>query len=85
MAVLAEPHWEAVPPPLPDLLKGLGHVTHTLHALEAGDPVGVRGPLGNWFPMDEIEGRNVVVLGPGTIPKTPSGKLRRSTSVSLVT
>lgn len=29
--------------------------------------------------------RNVVVLGPGTIPKTPSGKLRRSTSVTLVT
>ncbi|MCW1958701.1 MAG: fatty acyl-AMP ligase [Mycobacterium sp.] len=29
--------------------------------------------------------RNVVVLGPGTIPKTPSGKLRRSTSVQLVT
>jgi fatty-acyl-CoA synthase len=25
-----------------------------------------------------------VVLGPGTIPKTPSGKLRRSTSVTLV-
>jgi fatty-acyl-CoA synthase len=25
------------------------------------------------------------VLGPGTIPKTPSGKLRRSNSVSLVT
>jgi fatty-acyl-CoA synthase len=29
--------------------------------------------------------RNVVVLGPGTIPKTPSGKLRRSTSLTLVT
>jgi len=28
--------------------------------------------------------RNVVVLGPGTIPKTPSGKLRRSTSLNLV-
>jgi fatty-acyl-CoA synthase len=25
------------------------------------------------------------VLGPGTIPKTPSGKLRRSNSVTLVT
>ncbi|MGZ5394151.1 MAG: hypothetical protein ACXWEI_01375, partial [Mycobacterium sp.] len=25
------------------------------------------------------------VLGPGSIPKTPSGKLRRSNSVSLVT
>jgi fatty-acyl-CoA synthase len=29
--------------------------------------------------------RNVVVLGPGTIPKTPSGKLRRANSVTLVT
>ena len=28
--------------------------------------------------------RNVVVLGPGTIPKTPSGKLRRSNSATLV-
>jgi NAD(P)H-flavin reductase len=25
----------------------------------------VRGPLGNWFPLDEIKGRNVVVLGAG--------------------
>src|SRR5829696_7096295 len=33
----------------------------------------------------DVRPRNVVVLGPGTIPKTPSGKLRRSTSVSLVT
>jgi fatty-acyl-CoA synthase len=32
----------------------------------------------------DMRPRNVVVLGPGTIPKTPSGKLRRSTSVSLV-
>ncbi len=28
--------------------------------------------------------RNVVVLGPGTIPKTPSGKLRRGQALSLV-
>jgi fatty-acyl-CoA synthase len=33
----------------------------------------------------DVRPRNVVVLGPGTIPKTPSGKLRRATSVSLVT
>jgi fatty-acyl-CoA synthase len=33
----------------------------------------------------DLRPRNVVVLGPGTIPKTPSGKLRRSTSVTLVT
>jgi fatty-acyl-CoA synthase len=33
----------------------------------------------------DVRPRNVVVLGPGTIPKTPSGKLRRANSVSLVT
>jgi fatty-acyl-CoA synthase len=33
----------------------------------------------------DVRPRNVVVLGPGTIPKTPSGKLRRSNSVTLVT
>jgi fatty-acyl-CoA synthase len=32
----------------------------------------------------DMRPRNVVVLGPGTIPKTPSGKLRRANSVSLV-
>src|ERR1700740_890170 len=32
----------------------------------------------------DVRPRNVVVLRPGTIPKTPSGKLRRATSVTLV-
>ena len=32
----------------------------------------------------DMRPRNVVVLGPGTIPKTPSGKLRRANSVALV-
>jgi fatty-acyl-CoA synthase len=33
----------------------------------------------------DVRPRKVVVLGPGTIPKTPSGKLRRANSVTLVT
>jgi fatty-acyl-CoA synthase len=33
----------------------------------------------------DLRPRNVVVLGPGTIPKTPSGKLRRASSLTLVT
>ncbi|MCK0172854.1 MULTISPECIES: fatty acyl-AMP ligase [Mycobacteriaceae] len=33
----------------------------------------------------DVRPRNVVVLGPGSIPKTSSGKLRRANSVSLVT
>lgn len=32
----------------------------------------------------DMRPRNVVVLRPGTIPKTPSGKLRRGSSLSLV-
>jgi NAD(P)H-flavin reductase len=43
----------------------LGSVTGALHSLEIGEMVGVRGPLGNWFPMDEIRGKNIIVLGGG--------------------
>ena len=43
----------------------LGHVTAALHALEVGEPVGARGPLGNWFPMEDLRGQNVVILGGG--------------------
>jgi fatty-acyl-CoA synthase len=32
----------------------------------------------------DMRPRNIVVLGPGVIPKTPSGKLRRAFSQSLV-
>ncbi|HEY76741.1 MAG TPA: hypothetical protein G4O00_11275 [Thermoflexia bacterium] len=46
-------------------VNALGHVTFTLHALDEGDPVGVRGPLGNGFPMDRIKGHNVIILGGG--------------------
>ena len=43
----------------------LGSVTTGLHELGEGDTVGVRGPLGNCFPMDKFKGKNLVVLGGG--------------------
>jgi len=43
----------------------LGSVTGALHSLEVGEMMGVRGPLGNWFPMEEIKGKNIIVLGGG--------------------
>jgi NAD(P)H-flavin reductase len=46
-------------------VSALGHVTGALHSLEVGEPVGVRGPLGNWFPMEDIKGHDVVILGGG--------------------
>jgi fatty-acyl-CoA synthase len=36
------------------------------------------------FVETNVRPRNVVVLGPGTIPKTPSGKLRRTEARSLI-
>jgi NAD(P)H-flavin reductase len=43
----------------------LGSVTTGLHELGPGDPVGVRGPLGNYFPMDQFKGKNLIVMGGG--------------------
>ena len=43
----------------------LGSVTSGLHELGEGDIVGVRGPLGNWFPMKKFKGKNLIVLGGG--------------------
>jgi NAD(P)H-flavin reductase len=43
----------------------IGTVTDALHRMDVGDKVGLRGPLGNGFPMDDFEGKNVVILGGG--------------------
>ena len=43
----------------------LGTVTEALHRMEAGDKIGIRGPLGNGFPMDAFKGKNIIVLGGG--------------------
>lgn len=43
----------------------LGTVTTELHRLAVGDIVGVRGPLGRPFPMDEFTNKDLLVLGGG--------------------
>jgi sulfhydrogenase subunit gamma (sulfur reductase) len=43
----------------------VGTVTAALHNLEPGAVVGVRGPLGNCFPLDDLRGKEIVVLGGG--------------------
>jgi sulfhydrogenase subunit gamma (sulfur reductase) len=43
----------------------LGSVTTGLHEMGVGDLVGIRGPLGNSFPMQKFQGRNLVVIGGG--------------------
>jgi NAD(P)H-flavin reductase len=43
----------------------VGKVTSHLHNMKAGDIMGVRGPMGNWYPWDRLEGKNVVIIGGG--------------------
>ena len=43
----------------------VGSVTTGLHELGVNDMVGVRGPMGNSFPMEQFKGRNLVVIGGG--------------------
>jgi len=43
----------------------IGVVTGALHRMEKGDVVGVRGPLGNGYPLGTFTGRNLVLVGGG--------------------
>ncbi len=43
----------------------VGLVSSELHNMQAGDIMGIRGPLGNSYPWDVLEGKNVVIIGGG--------------------
>jgi len=43
----------------------VGLVTSYLHAMKIGDVMGIRGPLGTWYPWDILEGKNIVIIGGG--------------------
>ena len=42
-----------------------GAVTSALHEMEEGTLMGVRGPLGNSWPLEFLEGKNIVIVGGG--------------------
>ena len=43
----------------------VGRVSAAFHELEVGDVVGIRGPYGNSFPLDDWRGKNLVFIGGG--------------------
>ncbi|OGP54199.1 MAG: hydrogenase [Deltaproteobacteria bacterium RBG_13_52_11] len=42
-----------------------GEVTERIHQCKEGDLVGVRGPLGNWFPYEDMKGKDIYFIGGG--------------------
>jgi NAD(P)H-flavin reductase len=53
------------------VVRKIGNVTGALHAMEPGQKIGVRGPFGTWFPVEEeMKGRDLVFVcgGIGLVP-----------------
>jgi len=46
-------------------IKLVGELTEAMHELSVGDCVGLRGPYGNGFPVDELKGYNILFIGGG--------------------
>ncbi len=42
-----------------------GVVTTHLHNMRVGDIMGVRGPLGNSYPWEKLQGKNILIVGGG--------------------
>jgi sulfhydrogenase subunit gamma (sulfur reductase) len=42
-----------------------GVVTSALHSMEEGTRMGIRGPLGNSWPIEFLQGKNIVIVGGG--------------------
>ncbi|MEW6724911.1 MAG: hypothetical protein AB1331_08380 [Bacillota bacterium] len=46
-------------------IKKVGANTRAIHDMEVGAIVGLRGPYGNWFPVKEWEGKDLLIIGGG--------------------
>jgi len=46
-------------------LKQVGKVTSALHELVPGDTLGLRGPYGRGFPIDQMRGKHLIFVGGG--------------------
>ncbi len=43
----------------------VGRVTDALHQMSVGDTVGIRGPYGQAYPIEQFRGREILIVGGG--------------------
>ena len=46
-------------------IKKMGTVTSAFHGMEEGNIAGIRGPFGNGWPIEDMKGKNIVIIGGG--------------------
>jgi sulfite reductase subunit B len=46
-------------------VRKVGDVTSALHRMKEGDQIGVRGPFGRGFPIEQFEGRDILIAAGG--------------------
>ena len=46
-------------------VRDVGNVSHAIHNLQAGDRLGVRGPFGNCFPVQDMVGKDILFVAGG--------------------
>lgn len=52
------------------VIRNVGSVTNAIHSLKEGESIGVRGPFGTSFPMNNLKGKNLLFItgGIGLVP-----------------
>ncbi len=46
-------------------VRNVGEVSGAICNLKVGDEIGIRGPYGNFYPIDQVKGSDVVFIGGG--------------------
>lgn len=46
-------------------VRAIGNVTQAMHRMKSGDVLGIRAPLGNQFPLEEVKGFDVLFIAGG--------------------
>src|SRR5512137_1695047 len=46
-------------------IRAVGNVTSTINRMNVGDVLGIRGPFGSWWPLDQFIGKDIVIAAGG--------------------